>query len=635
MTPKKQWLPSIAVLVFPFLAAAAADVSVNLTNQPNPALATKTVNFNMNVINNGPDPATGVRVTIALPSGVQLVTATFTFINKTPVPCTGTTTLTCDLGAMAVGNLEGAAVVVIVRPATPGVLNTLATVTANEPDPDPNNNSASLETEVQPRISPPVVTEPNLTVRTVVSGLTMPTGLAFLGADDFLVLEQPTGQVKRVVNGVASVVLDLGVNSFQERGLLGIALHPNFSTNGFVYLYWTCAAATTTGPCQGLENPADTNVPANVPLLGNRVDRFTWDGNRLRFDRNLIQLHAYQADAGQALRGNHNGGKILFGPDGKLYSYTGDNGRRGWMQNLTSAFGPAECVPFRPAGVRCDDQFGGPEPDDAHLTGVILRLNDDGSTPTDNPFAKVTASDLPLRPDLSPAVVAQVVANIHKVFAYGIRNGFGLAFDPLTGRLWESQNGDDAGSEINRIEGGFNGGWVQLMGPLNNIGQHKDIETSPLYFGLQQIRWPPTLIADSPAEAMDRMFKLPGSRYTDPLLTWKYEVSPSGFGFVRGSGLGAELDGNLISGGARDFLLDGQLFRLKLTRDRMDVDLSSNPLLNATRIIEAMDKWDITGSEDLLFGKGFGLTTDIQTGPNGNLFVVSLGNGAVYEIRKL
>jgi glucose/arabinose dehydrogenase len=517
---------------------------------------------------------------------------------------------------------------VIVRPPAVGVLTTFATVTANELDPDPNNNSADLETEVQARISPPVMTAANLTVQTVVSGLTTPTGVAFLRANDFLVLEQLTGRVKRVVNGVASIVLDLGVNNFSERGLLGIALHPNFANNGFVYLYWTCAAAGSLGACQGLEVSTDTSVPENVPLRGNRVDRFIWNGASLHFDTNLIQLHSFQQDAGQAPRGNHNGGKIAFGPDGKLYIYIGDNGRRGWMQNLTTAFGPLDCAPFRPVGVRCDDQFGGPEPDNAHLTGVILRLNDNGSTPSDNPFFQVGASDLP------PTATAEVIANIHKVFAYGIRNGFGLAFDRLTGQLWESQNGDDANSEINRIEAGFNGGWIQVHGRLENIGQHKDIETSPVYFGLQQIRWPPTLIADSPSEALDRMFKLPGSHYTDPLLTWKYEVAPAGFGFIQGSGLGAEFEGDLIVGGARDFLLDGQLFRLKLTRNRMDLDLSSNPLLNATRIIEDMDKWDITGSEDLLFGKGFGITTDIHTGPNGNLFVVSLTNGAVYEIRK-
>src|SRR4030095_5141058 len=97
----------------------------------------------------------------------------------------------------------------------------------------------------------------------------------------------------------------------------------------------------------------------NVPLLGNRVDRYIWNGTTLTFEKNLIKLRALQQDAGQRSRGNHNGGVLRFGLDGKLYIIFGDNGRRGFLQNITSG-GP---VP--------DDQFGGPAPDDAHLTGVI------------------------------------------------------------------------------------------------------------------------------------------------------------------------------------------------------------------------------------------------------------------------
>src|SRR5262249_49678035 len=107
------------------------------------------------------------------------------------------------------------------------------------------------------------------------------------------------------------------------------------------------------------------------------------NGSTLTFDKNIIQLHALQSpnppvEPGQF--GNHDGGKILFGPDGKLYIVIGDNGRRGWMQNLID--GPLG--PGRP-----DDQFGGPARDDAHLTGVVVRLNPDGSTPADNPFAGI------------------------------------------------------------------------------------------------------------------------------------------------------------------------------------------------------------------------------------------------------
>jgi glucose/arabinose dehydrogenase len=112
----------------------------------------------------------------------------------------------------------------------------------------------------------PTMLDPRLAVRTVVSGLVTPTSLAFLGADDILVLEKNTGKVQRVAGGqIQSTVLDLAVNFGSERGLLGVALHPNFPQNPSVYLHWT---QSSTGQ--------DTGVLSNVPLLGNRVDRFVW-----------------------------------------------------------------------------------------------------------------------------------------------------------------------------------------------------------------------------------------------------------------------------------------------------------------------------------------------------------------------
>ena len=231
--------------------------------------------------------------------------------------------------------------------------------------------------------------------------------------------------MQRFLNGqLQAPALDLAVNNNSERGLLGIALHPNFPFNGYAYLYWT---ESSTG--------ADSADVASVPTLGNRVDRYIWNGSSLTFDRNLIKLRAVQADANQPQRGNHNGGVLRFGLDGKLYIMIGDVGRRGFLQNLNC--GPtATC----PGPMVADDQFGGPEPDNSHLTGAVIRLNDDGSTPADNPYAGI------------PTVQeTETTANIRKLFAYGIRNSFGMAFDPLSGNLWTQENGDDAFDEINRV----------------------------------------------------------------------------------------------------------------------------------------------------------------------------------------
>jgi glucose/arabinose dehydrogenase len=598
----------------------------------------------------------------------------------------------------------------------------------------------------------PSLIDPNLRVRAVIRNLDQPISMAFIGPNDLLVLEKATGKVRRVVNGVlTSTVLDLAVNSFSERGLLGIALHPDFPSNPSIYLFWT---ESSTG--------VDSSQPQDVPLLGNRVDKFIWNGSRLSRDANLIHLRAFQEDAGQPPRGNHDGGVIRFGPDRKLYIYMGDNGRRGQMQNLPDGPGcitpPCDGIP---QGNLPDDQFGGPEPDNAHLTGVILRLNEDGTPASDNSFV------------LAGTVRGgQAGANLKKVFAYGIRNGFGMAFDPVSGKLWEAQNGDDSFTELNLVEKGANLGWIQIMGPVTRIAQFKAIETSLEFFGLQQIRWPPTNIADSPREALARLFMVfdggdqvaseltgreevppvvtdagatahfvlnpdgtlsielratgpienaiaahihlggrgqngpvvlflfsnptgqdfqpgdliasgtlhdsdviprprftptianlvnrmrqgrtysnlhttafpggeirgqnivsdrpPVSRYSNPEFSWKFEVAPAGVGFISSRALGPQYQGDMIVGAARDFLRGGHLFRFNLTANRRQIAVNDPRLED--RVADNLDKFDITESESLLFGTGFGVGTDIHTGPNGNLFIVSLSNGAIYEI---
>jgi glucose/arabinose dehydrogenase len=450
----------------------------------------------------------------------------------------------------------------------------------------------------------PTILNRNLAVRTVVEGLNTPTSLAFLGPDDLLVLEKNTGRVQRVVDGeVQSTVLDLAVNFGSERGLLGIALHPDFPANPGVYLYWT---ESTTG--------ADTNVLSETPLLGNRVDRFEWDGSSLTLDQNVIRIRAIQQDAGQPERGNHDGGIVAFGPDGKLYVFVGDVGRRGHMQNLPcgpTAVCPGPTVP--------DDQFGGPEPDNAHLTGVILRLNDDGTAPTDNPFFAAGAS-----------MGGEVGANVQKIFSYGHRNSFGMAVNPATGDVWLQENGDDTFSEINRIEPGLNGGWVQIAGPVARITQFKEIETTFGGQNLQQLRWPPTNIADTPDEALSRLFMLPGARYSDPEFSWKWEVAPGGIGFLGSRALGPQFEGDLFVGAATPLLEGGYLFRFDLTGNNRQVAVN-DPLLE-DRVADNLAKHEITESESLLIGTDFGVATDVETGPNGNLFVVSLTDGAIYEV---
>jgi glucose/arabinose dehydrogenase len=463
------------------------------------------------------------------------------------------------------------------------------------------------------------ILDPTLQVTTALaSGISQPIGIVFLGPTDYLVLEKASGQVKRVVGGVVQtdLVLDLAVNSASERGLLSLALHPNFPATPWVYVRWT---ESSTG--------SDSTVTLNVPLLGNRVDRFVWNGSTLTLDKSIIALRALQTDnlvAGGHTgtnnanpAGNHNGGAMRFGPDGKLYIYMGDQGRRGWFQNLPN--GPFETAPF------VDDTYGGPEPDDAHLAGVILRLNDDGSTPPDNPFFGVGAG-----------IGGEVGANVQKVFSYGHRNGFGMAFDPYSGSLWETENGDDSFSEVNRVVPGMNSGWIQIMGPQHRFFDFKDIEVNEFGRALQQVRYPPARLAADPGDARERLFMLPGAVYSDPELSWKYEVAPAGTEFVRGTALGAEYDGTLWIGSGRSFAqvggTGGSLYVLRLTRNRQKIDVADPKL--AERVADNLTKFGPTESESLIVGTGFGTTTDIVQGPDGALYVVSITDNAIYRISR-
>jgi glucose/arabinose dehydrogenase len=489
----------------------------------------------------------------------------------------------------------------------------------------------------------PEMLHPKLGVRPVVSGLELPTTMAFLGVHEFLVLEKNTGIVKHVMDGDVHTVLDLAVNNFSERGLLGIVLDPDFNTNNYVYLYWSCIALPppaedpffpTQDECaEPPELGADSEDVLATPLLGNRVDRFVWDGEALTFDLNLIMLRSFQNDAApeppdqgdeeQPPRGNHDGGVMAFGEDGTLYIFVGDLGRRGQLQNLPC--GPTDTcdgdttVP--------DDQFGGPEPDDAHLTGVILRLNPDGTAPEDNPFFEAGAE-----------MGGEVGENIQKIFSYGHRNGFGMAIDPLTGNLWMQENGDDSFSEINRIVPGMNGGWIQIMGPVERVPQFKEIETT--FFAppatapaLQQLRWPPTNLADTSEEAMDRLFMLPGATYQDPAFSWKWEVAPGGIGFMNSRALGPSFQNDLFVGAATPLLEGGYLFHFNLGDDREGFEFGNRRL--GDNVADNKAKHEITESRGLLIGRNFGAVTDIEMGPNGNLYVVSLTQGTVYEIFRI
>jgi len=154
------------------------------------------------------------------------------------------------------------------------------------------------------------------------------------------------------------------------------------------------------------------------------------------------------------------------------------------------------------------------------------------------------------------------------------------------------------------------------------------------------VRYPPTRAAYSAGLALSRMFMLPGAVYVDPEFSWRFEIGPAGATFVTGNALGAEYNGTLWIGSARSFAQvggnGGSLYRIKMTSDRLHVDVSADPRL-ADHVADNVfrpQKFDGTESETLQIGTGFGTTPDIEQGPDGNLYVVSVTDNAIYKISR-
>jgi glucose/arabinose dehydrogenase len=232
----------------------------------------------------------------------------------------------------------------------------------------------------------------SLQLQSVISGLNFPVGMSQAPDGRVFFNERLTGRI-RIIDPqwqlIQTPFCQLTIATSGEQGLLGLTLDPDFANNKFVYVYHT----------------------ASSPLR-NRVVRYT-DSSGICTQETVI-LDNLPANT------NHNGGIIQFGPDGKLYVVIGDAQNTANAQNLTS------------------------------LAGKILRVNPDGSAPSDNPF------------------ITNTNANAKKVFSLGHRNSYGFTFHPHTGQLWETENGPADNDEINRVVAGGNYGWPTVKGIAGN-----------------------------------------------------------------------------------------------------------------------------------------------------------------------
>lgn len=147
---------------------------------------------------------------------------------------------------------------------------------------------------------------------------------------------------------------------------------------------------------------------------------------------------------------------------------------------------------------------------------------------------------------------------------------------------------------------------------------------------LQQFRWGPERIPNTPQGALSRLFVLQGSRYSDPEFSWKHVLAPAAIGFLNSRALGPQFFGDLFVGFSVLEPLGGPLFSFNLTGNRRKIGVDDPRLED--RVADNLTFHDMTESESLIVGRDFGIITDIKTGPNGNLFVISLDQGAIYEI---
>jgi glucose/arabinose dehydrogenase len=382
-------------------------------------------------------------------------------------------------------------------------------------------------------------------VELVSEGLELPTSMAFLGPDDILVLEKDKGTVQRIVNGkmLPEPLLDVNVANKSERGMLGIAVTKNGTTNNtYVFLYFTESVQDGNDDCP----KNDFCNPGNDPL-GNRLYRYELVNDKLVNPVLLLDLPATSGPA-------HNGGAITIGPDNNVYLPIGEL-REEDIQKVSSIDG----------------------------RGGILRVTQDGKVVLGGGGQGILGNTYPL--------------NLY--YAYGIRNSFGIDFDPVTAMLWDTENGPGFGDEINLVQPGFNSGWNEVQGiwPRKG-GPSEDIILNP-----------------------DDLLEFGGkAKYSAPEFTLIPIIGPTALTFLNSDKLGKQYQNDIFVGDVHN----GRIYHFDLDEARTGLVLQE-PLDD-----KVAD--DDSETEDIVFGEGFGSISDVEVGSDGYLYVVSIGLGGIYRI---
>jgi aldose sugar dehydrogenase len=421
---------------------------------------------------------------------------------------------------------------------------------------------------------PIIIKDSNLKINLVSEGLESPTGMAFLGPDDILVLEKNKGAVQRIVKGekLPEPLLDINVANKGERGLLGIAVAKNNTRDlTYVFLYLTESSDNNDGSDRCIVNFCTSGQP-----VGHRLYKYELKDNRLINPQLLLDLPPNPG-------ADHLGGVILIGPDNNLYLVTGD----GDSCEYDSC---KEGIDHSVINAQSSNVQKGELPEGR---GGIIRITQDG---------KVVNSKGIIGDERS----------LNKYYAYGIRNSFGIDFDPVTDKLWDTENGPGFGDEINLVEPGFNSGWIRAQGmwPLTD---YTLLDPNPGERGyLDNIE-----ISEEPENLINFNNK---GKYSNPEFSWDLPVGVTSIKFFNSDKLGIQYKNDIFVGDINN----GNLYNFDLNKDRRQLDLRG---VLSDKLANNMEELD-----EIIFANGFGGITDIEVGPDGYLYVLSYGDGTIYKI---
>jgi glucose/arabinose dehydrogenase len=412
--------------------------------------------------------------------------------------------------------------------------------------------------------SNPVINMPGYVAELVSDGLQEPTGMAFIGPNEILVTEKSDGTVQKISNGqmLEAPLLNVNVNARDERGLLGIAVAEddgNSETPRYVFLYYTEA------------EEEDGGEP-----LGNRLYRYELVEDRLINATLLLDLPYLPGPA-------HNGGVLSIGPDKNVYLAVGDM--------IPTSFAETQ---FRSKAQNYGD---GLDPDGR---GGILRVTQEGEV-------------------VGGSGILGEGHPLDKYFAYGIRNSFGMDFDPVTGNLWDTENGPSFGDEINLVFPGFNSGWAQILGgwyvneTINEESEDREVnkgqETS--FLSPDQSSEPKNLV----------MFDNHGY-YSDPEFVWDRSIGPTSIIFMDSDKLGKDFENDIFVAD-----VEGKIHNFNLVANRTQLDLSGTLSDKIANNPEELG--------DSIFASNFDIITDLEIGPDGYLYILAGVRDVVGKIYKI